>query len=104
MSDITNVMSLVLSEVTDLSGGTLVHGGNTYMVCKAFTSGETRGLLPAGFEADVADLVVLMFAGDVKTPAPQAKDLAILDGESYVIGAEIQKNAVYWQIPLRKAT
>lgn len=97
--EITNTLIGLQAE----SSGTFVHGGNTYTVVKAYTSGADAQMLPEGYDQEVADLSVFLLIDDLQAPHPETGDACTLDGVEYEVWRPISKNAAAWWIPLKRA-
>lgn len=93
----------VLSEVTSLSSGVLVHAGNEYPVAKAFSTGDERAMLDAGYDPQEVDMVVLLDRANthnMQTPKPG--DICELDNVGYTIKSPVTSNTIFFQLPLRR--
>lgn len=99
----SDLISSTLTFAKAQSSGTLSHGSNEYAVCKAYSPGDARVMMDAGYDPESVDMVVLLAAADIVGDGPAAHDAVDLDGTDYIVTSTVTKNAVYWQIPLRKA-
>lgn len=97
-------MKSVLAEVMAISPGTLVTTGGTYDVYRAFSTGDARAMLEAGYDPEQVDLVVLISLVQLGTATPPRPNEAVtLDGVTYVTKSPVTSNAAYLMVPLRKS-
>jgi hypothetical protein len=82
------------------SGGTLVHGGNTYSVVKGYGPQLGVEMMPTAYGATSDDLQVILEVADLATPHPEQNDACALDGEDYTISGAITKTPLYWMFAL----
>jgi len=98
-----DLIASTLTFATAQSSGTMVHGSDTYSVYKAYSTGDARVMLDAGYDPDVVDLVVLVKVSDISGSNPATGDDVTLDGASYVVKSPVTSNAVFVMVPLREA-
>jgi len=93
----------VLSEVTTIAPGILIHAENEYRVATSFSTGDQRAMLDAGYAPDEVDMVVVLDTHQTKDKQPlRPGDRCELDGISYVIKSPVTNNSVFVSLPLRK--
>lgn len=96
------LIASVFAEVLTHSAGALVHDGNAYTVVRSFAPGADLQMLSAGYDSE-CDAIALLRVADIVGAGPAIHDTCTLDGANYIVWKPIDKNPVYWQIPLKEA-
>jgi hypothetical protein len=96
-------ITAVLSDARGASPGVFVHEGTTYSVYRAYSTGDARGMMDAGYDPEEIDMVVLVRVDAIPSGAtPRPGDASTLDGTTYTVKSPVTINPVFVMVPLRK--